>query len=114
MSSLKDQLMKAGFKSTEKVKVKKTRFDNTRKKKTHSHHGHRTFCENCKGILPDVEFYDHRVPEVTGKWICTDCADKNWVPDETRKTAQSEAARRNIFKRNFGRTIKVAAKDSPR
>ncbi|TDJ04485.1 MAG: hypothetical protein E2O68_08125 [Deltaproteobacteria bacterium] len=114
MSSLKEQLMKAGFKATEKVKVVKPRFDNRRKKKTHTHHEHRTFCENCKNILPDVEFYNHRVPEVTGKWICTDCADKNWVPDETRKTAQSEASRNRIFKRSYGRTIRITAKDSPR
>ncbi|MFI5390079.1 MAG: hypothetical protein ACHQYQ_01865 [Bacteriovoracales bacterium] len=111
--SLKEQLLKAGFKQTPKPAPKPK--PEAKKpappapipqKPKHSHQGHRTFCENCKNILPDVEFYNHRNPDVTGKWICTDCADKNWIPDEVRTTAQSEASRNGIFKRAFGKTFR--------
>ncbi len=111
MSSLKDQLLKAGFKPSPKPetkpKLEPKKAPPPPSKPKHSHQGHRTFCENCKNILPDVEFYNHRNPDVTGKWICTDCADKNWIPDEVRKTAQSEASRNGIFKRAFGKTIRI-------
>lgn len=118
MSSIKEQLLKAGFKPSPKPEVKpkpvvpkpaiKKYVPPAPKieSKKHTHQGHRTFCENCKNILPDVEFYNHRNPDVTGKWICTDCADKNWIPDEVRQTAQSEAARNGIFKRAYGKTFR--------
>lgn len=114
MSSLKEQLLKAGFKPTPKpdpkpkpmVKKQVPPPTPVSKKAKQPHQGLRNFCENCKNILPDVEYYNHRNPDVTGKWICTDCADKNWIPDEVRQTAQSEASRNGIFKRAFGKTFR--------
>src|SRR5215471_15809896 len=102
MSSLKEALLKAGFTSSPKPQpVKKedqVKNVNPPPKKT-PHQSIRTFCEECKNILPDVELYNHRNPSIGGNWLCTDCADKNCLPDEIRKTAQSEASRRGIFKR---------------
>ena len=42
-------------------------------------------------ILPDVELFEHKNPAILhAKWICVSCADKNMIPDDQRRTAQSE------------------------
>ena len=114
MSLLKDALEKAGFKATEPEK-KKNRPSKQRsfqpKKKAHTHHKQRNTCEACQAICPDVELYDHKNPSLLhAKWICVPCADKNMIPDDQRKTAQSESSKQRTFRRYFGRTMKYIAK----
>jgi len=114
MSLLKNALEKAGFKSTEPSKKKKTpsrKKSYQPRKKTHSHHKQRNTCEGCQIICPDVELYEHRNPTLqNAKWICVPCADKNMIPDDQRKTAQSESAIKGTFRRYFGRTRKFIPK----
>ena len=104
-NSLKDALEKAGFKSTlPKKKTVQKPYPGERKK-MHTHHEHRTFCEVCKRVQPDVEMYNHSIAVIKyAKWICVRCADENCINDECRQTAQSELSKRGIFRRFFGRT----------
>ncbi|MDC0253776.1 hypothetical protein OAK75_02690 [Bacteriovoracales bacterium] len=114
MSLLKDVLEKAGFKATEPEK-KKNRPSKQRsfqpRKKAHTHHKQRNTCEACQAICPDVELYSHKNPSLLhAKWICVPCADKNMIPDDQRKTAQSESSKQRTFRRYFGRTVKYIPK----
>jgi len=120
MSLLKDALKKAGFKESKKEKPKKTfkkREEKTYqpRKKTHTHHKQRTTCDVCRMILPDVELFEHKNPAILhAKWICVSCADKNMIPDDQRRTAQSESSNQRTYRRYFGRTIKYLPKrDDP-
>lgn len=110
MSSLKDALLKAGLKASnpEVAKPKKEKQFQP-KKKVHTHHGHRTFCEVCNRTLPDVEFYKHRNPTINANWICVQCADQHCISDDFRQTNQSEHSRQRIFRREYGRTKRFEA-----
>ncbi|MBT7765879.1 MAG: hypothetical protein HN730_01910, partial [Bdellovibrionales bacterium] len=72
------------------------------KTKTEQHQRQRNFCEHCQQISPDVEFYNHRNPTVSAKWICAPCADKNQIADDFRTTNQSDFSKKGIFRREFG------------
>ncbi len=130
MSSLKDALLKAGFKPAKAQNERpKTPPAAARKipssgrnyepkpppappmreyipvpKKIHSHQATRNFCEVCDRTQPDVEYFKHRNPTVQANWICISCADKNEIPDSTRTTAQSDMAKKKMFRRSFGAT----------
>ena len=111
--SLKDALEKAGFKGTQKSEKPKKTFKKREertyqpRKKTHTHHKQRTTCDVCRMILPDVELFEHRNPAILhAKWICVSCADKNMIPDDQRRTAQSESSKQRMYRRYFGRTVK--------
>ena len=105
MGSLKDSLEKAGFRATKPIPEKKEKKASYQpKKKMHTHQGHRNFCEVCNRTFPDVECYNHTLPNVKAKWICVQCADRLGIPDNCRETKQSEYARKGIFRREYGRT----------
>lgn len=128
MSSLKDALLKAGFKpaKTQNERPKATLnkappANNSASrpsapprshvnpnppapKKIHAHQASRNYCEVCDRTQPDVEQYKHRNPTVHGQWICISCADKNEIPDSTRVTAQSDMSKKKMFRRFFGST----------
>ncbi len=104
MGSLKDALVNAGFESTKPVVKKKTTTTRGPRKKVHTHQSHQTVCGNCNKSTPDVEFYNHRSKITRARWLCVICADENSISDETRETNQSEYSRKNIFRREFGRT----------
>ena len=111
--SLKDALEKAGFKATNKPEKPKRTFKKREektyqpRKKTHTHHKQRTTCDVCRMILPDVELFEHKNPAILhAKWICVSCADKHMIPDDLRRTAQSESSKQRMYRRYFGRTVK--------
>lgn len=104
MSSLKDALMKAGFKSSKSENERPKASQGQRPSKVHGHQQARTYCDVCERTLPDVEHYRHRNPTVDAQWICIGCADKNEIPDSTRTTAQSEMAKKGMFRRFYGAT----------
>jgi AraC-like DNA-binding protein len=117
MNILKDALLKAGLKpSPEPAKPSDPKLQNQRKyvpekKLTDSvaHQKWRNFCEECQQICPDVEFYEHRNPTTEAEWICLRCADQLKIPDTCRKTAQSEAYSKRLFRRQYGPTVNQVA-----
>ncbi|MGB0454797.1 MAG: hypothetical protein ACPGJV_13895 [Bacteriovoracaceae bacterium] len=107
MSSLKDALKKAGFRSTknenerERLGPKKNISKNVQNQRA------RTFCEVCERTLPDVERYKHRNPMTEAQWICVGCADRLMIEDRFRVTAQSDFSKKRMFRRYYGETIKL-------
>ncbi|MBP9674488.1 MAG: hypothetical protein KBD63_05275 [Bacteriovoracaceae bacterium] len=108
MGILKDALLKAGVKPTEKVAPKKKVAPPAPqvKKEMHSHQVHRNICELCNRTTQDVEYYNHRNAIVRVKWLCLICADQNSIADNFRESNQSEDARRGAFRRFYGATKK--------
>ncbi len=110
-TSLKEALKKIGI-QTAKTENERVRIDKTERRKVHDHQEQRNFCEVCQRTMPDVERYRHRNPEIPNtEWICCACADKYWLDDNTRQTNQSDYAKRNIFRREFGPTKRFEKKD---
>ncbi len=108
MGSIKDALQKAGFKQTnsENERARNDKFKGN--SKSNKFQKQRNFCEVCSCIYPDVERYNHRNPIIHGtKWICCLCADKNEIHDNCRQTAQSDFSKKNVFRRNYGPTLKI-------
>lgn len=103
--SLKDALLDAGVKGThtENERMKKREKEKTN---TEKHQEMRDFCEACQRPQPDVEHYHHRNPLLDARWLCISCADKNMIHDKFRTTAQSEYAKKRIFRREYGETLK--------
>jgi hypothetical protein len=99
MGSLKDAMLKAGIQERKSENTRSNKKANT---KTEQHQRQRNFCEHCEQISPDVEFYNHRNPTVSAKWICAPCADKNQIADDFRTTNQSDFSKKGIFRREFG------------
>ncbi len=101
--SLKDALLKAGFKGTksENEREYKPKKD---LKKSEVHQQDRNFCEICKNIQPDVERFKHRNRLIDAQWMCVVCADKNEIHDDFRVTQQSEFAKKKRYRRNYGPT----------
>lgn len=100
MGNMKDALLKAG--------LKPSKFENQRRwrpkkdqKKREIHQKQRNFCELCQTIQPDVEMYKHNNASINGNWICIRCADRNFIPDKTRVTNQSDFSKRGMFRREF-------------
>ena len=83
MGSLKDELMKAGLKATQKPKDPNEREVIKKKKITEevTHQQQRNFCEECQQVRPDVELYFHRNPTTEAEWICVKCADQLKILD---------------------------------
>lgn len=106
--SLKDALLKAGFKST-KTENERKHVPTHLKKKVERHQEQRNFCEICELIHPDVERFKHRLPHIDAEWICLNCADKEQVPDQFRVTAQSDASKGHRYRRAFGATKDFSA-----
>ena len=114
MGSLRDALLKAGLKSSQPTKnfkkVKKNTRPHNRKieakkhQKVHDHQQHKNFCESCRKISPDVEFYQHDNKQLKANWMCCICADKHRIPDECRITKQSDFSRKSMFRREYGAT----------
>jgi len=104
MSNLKDALMKAGFKPSkyENERPKKRKKD---MKASEKHQETRVHCDHCNAVTPDVERYFHNNYTVDAQWMCCRCADRNKIPDSTRKTAQSDMVKKNLFRREFGVTL---------
>lgn len=112
MNALKDALLKAGFKETQKPKQENFRpkeKKNAPVKQTITHQKQRNFCEECSQIKPDVEFYEHNLPTTEAEWICLRCADRLKVSDTFRRTAQSDTAIKKLFRREHGATVSFAA-----
>jgi len=106
MSSMKDALIKAGFKPKQKENEREKRAHWEKVKKSVVHQEQRNYCEVCDSIQPDVERYTHRNPTITAQWICVSCADKNLIDDKFRVTAQSDFSIKKLFKREYGMTSK--------
>jgi len=106
MGSLKEELMKAGLKSTPNPKENNQREAVPKKKVTESvnHQVQQNFCEECKNIYPDVELYHHRNPTTEAEWICVRCADRLKIADQFRQTAQSDTSIKKLFRREHGAT----------
>lgn len=106
MKSLKDQLLKAGLKETQKPKAPNERTEVKKKQITQEvvHQQQRNFCEECQQVRPDVELYHHRNPTTEAEWICVKCADQLKIPDLFRQTAQSDTSVRKMFRREHGAT----------
>lgn len=106
MSSMKDALIKAGFKPKkgENERHKRAHWENVKKSVVHQEQ--RNYCEVCESIQPDVERYKHRNPTITAQWICVSCADRNLIDDKFRVTAQSDFSIKKLFKREYGMTAK--------
>lgn len=104
--SLKNALMKAGFKETATAKNQNERENIPKKKKTETilHQEQRNFCEECQQVRPDVELYHHRNPTTEAEWICVKCADQLKIADTFRKTAQSDTSIKKMFRREHGAT----------
>lgn len=131
MGSLKDALLKAGFKEEKKKAPEKKTVHRPKEKqdtrptpppkakavalpqKMHSHQMHRNFCEACNRTLPDVEFYRHKNPTLNAQWICVQCADNYQIPDKFRETEQSDHSRQKIFRREYGPTLRPMSKPAP-
>lgn len=109
MASLKDALLKAGMKASEPPKKQNEREKIAKKDLTEtiSHQIQRNFCENCSEVRPDVEFYKHRNPTTEAEWICLKCADQLHILDKFRQTAQSDSSIKQIFRREYGETMKI-------
>lgn len=107
MSSMKDALLKAGYKQTTSPKDQNAREKVSKKKNTEevSHQQQRNFCEECQQVYPDVELYHHRNPTTEAEWICVRCADKLKIPDTCRMTAQSDTSIKRMFRREHGATL---------
>jgi ribosomal protein L37AE/L43A len=99
--SLKDALMKAGYKSTKNENERQRKLKKE-KSKVEKHQEHRNFCEVCEFIQPDVERFKHKNPLVDAEWICSNCADKNEILDDFRVTNQSDSARNGRYRRYYG------------
>ena len=103
--SLKEALLKAGFKSSklenerEPKKIKDL-------KKSELHQRERNFCEICQTIQPDVERFIHKNALIDAQWICANCADKAEILDDFRVTHQSEFAIKGRYRRQYGPTKK--------
>ncbi len=106
MKSLKEQLLKAGLKETQKPKAPNERVEVKKKQVTQEvvHQQQRNFCEECQQVRPDVELYHHRNPTTEAEWICVKCADQLKIPDIFRQTAQSDTSIRKMFRREHGAT----------
>ena len=106
MSSMKDALIKAGFKPKQGENERQKRAHWEKVKKSVQHQEQRNYCEVCDSIQPDVEKYNHRNPTITAQWICVSCADKNLIDDKFRVSAQSDFSIKKLFKREYGMTVK--------
>ena len=120
MGSMKDALLKAGFKATATPKAQNEREKVSKKNHTEavSHQEQRNFCEECQQVRPDVELYYHRNPTTEAEWICVKCADQLKIPDTFRQTAQSDTSIKKMFRREHGATlsldeIKLKKKERP-
>lgn len=113
MSSLKDALLKAGVKGTHTENERKHTVPKKELKKTEIHQEQRNYCEVCNCTMPDVERYRHRNPLLEAQWICIKCADKYMIDDKFRVTVQSDYAKRNIFRREYGRTLRADEINKP-
>src|SRR5690606_38283976 len=109
--SLKNALLKAGFKETANVKTQNEREHISKKKKTETiiHQEQRNFCEECEQVRPDVELYHHRNPTTEAEWICVKCADQLKIADTFRQTAQSDTSIKKMFRREHGATRPATA-----
>ncbi|MBF0206505.1 MAG: hypothetical protein HQK53_06415 [Oligoflexia bacterium] len=67
-------------------------------------HQRHSFCDSCRKTLPDVEYYEHDIKNICGKWLCCLCADKLKIPDSFRQTNQSDFSKKRIFRREYGAT----------
>jgi hypothetical protein len=108
--SFKEAMLKAGLiskeslaREKEKERREKIQSKGPSQEGIHAHHL-RTDCDQCKKNSPDVEYYEHANRSLSAKWLCLECADKSWIPDETRQTAQSQHAKSGMFRRQFGKT----------
>lgn len=101
--SLKDALLKAGYQSSKTQNERKKKITKE-KTKVEKHQEHRNFCEVCETVQPDVELFKHRNPRIDAEWICSNCADKNEILDDFRKTAQSDFSRSGRYRRYYGHT----------
>ena len=72
MSSMKDALIKAGFKPKKGENERQKRAHWEKVKKSVVHQEQRNYCEVCESIQPDVERYKHRNPTITAQWICAE------------------------------------------
>jgi hypothetical protein len=109
-SSLKEALIKAGVVSKDSIDRDKEKARKAKIEKkgplqhgVHAHHI-RTDCGHCHKSSPDVEYYEHSNRSIEAKWLCSTCADKAWIKDETRQTNQSSQAMSGKFRREFGAT----------
>ena len=103
MSSLKDALQKAGFVATKKENERAKR-PKKEVSQAQTHQEQRNFCDHCKNLYPDVEFYSHRNRSIEAQWLCLKCADYNQILDDFRTTAQSDYSIKNVFLRRYGHT----------
>jgi hypothetical protein len=110
MGSLKDALLKVGIKETPKPSSQNEREKVSKKKMTETvvHQEQRNYCEACDQVRPDVELYKHRNPTTEAEWICVRCADQLQIADTFRKTAQSDASIKKMFRREYGATVNIA------
>jgi hypothetical protein len=103
--SLKEALEKAGLKSGKPENRRKIKPKGSGQPKAiEKHQQQRNFCECCKKIAPDVEFYRHKNRSLQARWLCIVCADKHIIPDDVRQSNQSDFAKRGTFRRCYGRT----------
>jgi len=109
--SLRDELEKAGY-SSAKTANKRKQSATKAKTKTEKHQEHRNFCEVCEFIQPDVERFIHKNPRIDGEWICSNCADKNEILDDFRKTHQSDSAKNGRYRRYYGPTKDFSKQDN--
>ena len=110
MGSLKDALLKAGIKETQKPVAPNQREKLAKKKVTEDvvHQEQRNFCEACDQVRPDVELYKHRNPTTEAEWICVRCADQLQIADTFRRTAQSDTSIKKLFRREYGATLNAS------
>jgi len=112
-NSLKDALEKAGLKSSKRMNEPKKRPKGSGPPKAiEKHQQQRSFCDCCEKTAPDVEFYKHNNPSIQASWLCIICADKHFIPDDTRQSNQSNFAMRGTFRRRYGKT-KIFSKSEP-
>ncbi len=106
-NSLKDALEKAGLKSSRRKNERKRKPRiSGQPKAIEKHQQQRNFCDCCEKTAPDVEFYKHNNQSIKARWLCIVCADKNFIPDDTRQSNQSDFAMRGTFRRGYGKTKK--------
>lgn len=108
--SIKDALQKAGYQSSKTQNERKRKL-HKEKTKVEKHQERRNFCEVCETIQPDVELFKHRNPRIDAEWICSNCADKNEILDDFRKTQQSDSARNGRYRRYYGHTRDLSKED---